>query len=169
MRGVLFVLLLACGGPSQKQLGVLTDDGRAAVKTWCPRVEMVSETPYVTPRSEWQSIETLILHCEPEKEKAFADREYGDIVIDSKTNKLLLVNVYVRPANYDVIVERVVRPAVDEEARKALEEFRPALEVGSRGTAKDWRRGGIYLNASVEPFERPIWNLTVGYVLKPKK
>lgn len=169
MRVAFFVLLAACGGSSQKQLGVLTEDGRAAIKTWCPRVEMVSETPFVTPAPEWEGIEILILHCPREKEKAFADSEYGDIVIDSKTNRLLSLQVNARPAGFDLIADRVVKPALDEEAQRVLLEFRSTLEHGSQGTAKNWRSGGIFLNASVEPFERLIWNLTVGYVPKPKR
>lgn len=80
-----------------------------------------------------------------------------------KTSKLLSVFVRIRPSSFDLIANRVVRPTLDAEARRALDELKPVLERAVPGTIKDWRRGGVHIVGEVDQVYANTWVLGVGY------
>lgn len=164
MRCLILVLLLGCG-PSAKELGPLTEDGRAAIKEWCPFLEIESENenPQAARLVRKQSAEVLIFRCVGDRSKKLAEQETGFAVVDAKTSKLLALHVSIRPASFDLIANRIVRPTLDAEARRALDELKPVLERSAPGTRKDWRRGGIHIVGTVDQVYANTWILSVGY------
>ena len=100
MRYLMLVLLFGCR-PSARQLGPLTEDGRAAIKEWCPFLEIESENENrdLARLVRKQSAEILIFRCVGDQSKKLSEQETGFVVVDANTRKLLALSVRIRPSS----------------------------------------------------------------------
>jgi len=162
---VLVATIAACSGSARKELGPISDDAEAALREWCPALELQSRTAEQNtsnPITTMKGKPTLVFSCPGPKGENLGDREEGDVTVDANTRELLMFDLYLSPTSFDVIARRVLLPSLDRDARTALRELSSALQGKPKGTVKDWRSGGIFVFGRVDNADVPIWNIGVG-------
>lgn len=165
MRTYLFSVLVvvSCSHPARKDLGVLSPEAEAALREWCPDLKTQSKTAAENADSTFPNVKgkaTTVLDCPGAKGKLTGERERGSVEIDAKTRQLLNASLFVTPDSFDILSEKVLLPALDDEADAALKDVRAALDA--KAGSKDWRRAGIYVLGRVMNAEMPLWNIGVG-------
>ncbi|MBV8761816.1 MAG: hypothetical protein JO257_31260 [Deltaproteobacteria bacterium] len=158
MRVLLLIGAGAIGCSSgPKQLGKVTEDGIAAVHEWCgDKLEIESHIDMPSGKPMYpNATNLLVLHCIHAKDGG----GLGWVARDSQTNQLIGTTFSVPPALFDGLVDRVIVPALDADARSRLATLRAFMRAPGNEHMKVSEENGIRLIVGV--YAGPEWFISV--------